>query len=118
MTETILFAKSSTEGIVYNVRFAFIDGLISVTCDCSAGFMKQFCKHRQAFLSGDGSMLNDPDQHAHMLNVYGAIQTSSLGSRYRQYRDDLAAVEAEKKRLTAKTAAIKKEFARLLENGA
>lgn len=111
-----LLAKSSS-GSNYEVKFAFIGDRLSVTCLCVAGSLKQLCKHKDAFLLGDPSMLFDDTQEDLLNRLCEMVKLSNYQSEFANYQAQMADLEIRKKQLASEGKQIKAMFARKLSEG-
>jgi hypothetical protein len=110
-------AKSSS-GSFYTIELRILaDGRMTMTCDCNAGTMGDFCKHRRGVFDGDCSVLFNMYDAPRLRDIQATIQDSQLLTRYRRYLDELAALEFEKKELSKRQSAIKSAFAKELSQG-
>ena len=56
-----LFAKASTRDEPYTVEVVPEGDKVSVFCNCPAGNLTRFCKHKLAVVAGDTSILDNAD---------------------------------------------------------
>ncbi len=56
-----LYAKASSRDEPYTVEVVPEGDKVSVFCNCPAGNLTRFCKHKLAVVAGDTSILDDPD---------------------------------------------------------
>jgi hypothetical protein len=106
--------KSSDPGKYYVVDFIKKNGLLRVACSCRAGELGQMCKHKAALLRGDASMLFDPGDDVDLLQAWQAVNETVIPTKLAELDRSLAKIEKEKKRLSADSKGLKKEFAQLL----
>lgn len=107
-------AKSSEPGKHYQVEFIKRNDLLKVACSCRAGELGQMCKHKDALLRGDVSILADQGDEVELLQALQAVNETLIPSKLAELDRGLAAVEKEKKRLAAEAKGLKKDFAQLL----
>ncbi|UCE04969.1 MAG: hypothetical protein JSW07_15280 [bacterium] len=85
MAVIVLFAKSSSRDEPYSLTFTLSeDGSLSVWCDCRAGEFGQLCKHKQALVSNDPSMLYDKSQVEELGRVNEWVQATAYPEMIRE----------------------------------
>lgn len=112
-----VIAMESSSGSPHHVEVAFLDdGRVSVNCSCTGSQMGMYCKHREAIVSGDDSLVVDEHKPVY-FEVFQAIGETQLPHARYELQMRLDQIEQEKKDLTARTTQLKKDFARLLREG-
>lgn len=110
--------KSSEPAKNYTVDFIQRNELLKVSCNCIAGQLGQMCKHKDALLRGDVSMLVDPSDEANMAQALQVVRRTDIPAKLADLDRVLNEIEKEKKRVnaqfSAKTKELKKEFATVL----
>jgi uncharacterized Zn finger protein len=98
-----LYALSSDTITRYSVDFAYEAGVLSVRCGCQAGLFAKYCKHVQAFLLGDASMLADSQQTRELKRLASVVSECGVASRIAAILDaDLEIKRAQKRLKTLK----------------
>ena len=104
--ETTLLAKSSSGSEPYKVDFVVENNIMTVHCNCPAGRLGKFCKHKIRMLQGDYDVLYDDDQCDQLDKISDWIQKSDfLDLIFERSKFRTALREAEEK-----VNAIKKEM--------
>lgn len=111
-----LLAKSS-HGEPYKVEFLVQGNGIRVFCHCQAGVLHRMCKHKQAFLDGDATMLFDPTQATVLTEIHTWPEFKNLKKQLEQFPDKLDAIEKAKSELDRQAKAIKGAFGKGLSFG-
>ena len=111
-----LLAKSS-HGEPYKVEFSTASDSVRVFCHCQAGVLHRMCKHKQAFLNGDISMLFEPAQATVLAEIQAWPQFNSLKKRIEEFSDKLTTIEKSKSELDRQEKAIKAGFGKGLSFG-
>ncbi len=114
--EIVLQAKSSSGGS-YDVLFRGVGDSIRVFCNCRAGVLHQFCKHKLALIKGDTSALSDPTQAGALSEIHAWSQFSDLKKRTEDYERNLARIERAKSELAREERELKVRFAHGLSHG-
>lgn len=114
--KTTLLAKSSS-GDPYKVDFSAKDSTLRVYCHCKAGVLHRMCKHKQAFLDGDTSMLFDPTQATVLAEIHTSPEFNNLKKRIEDFSDNLTIIEKSKSELERQAKAIKAAFGKGLSFG-
>lgn len=109
MFERLVYIKSSS-GSFYNIRFEFDGSNGCFSCDCKAGIFGDFCKHLKTFFDSDSSLLFDQQQAETFTEICTFVKNSFLYDEYVKMVAELQKIDAERKRLNAETAAVKREF--------
>jgi hypothetical protein len=116
----LLLAKSSS-GESYEVSFETVDDRLIVQCRCAAGEQQQLCKHLVAFLTGDCSMLYQPDQEPLLLATLELAGAAGIVSDYADLQLQINVLDLElkqeKKRIEKARHELKGTFMRKLRNG-
>lgn len=110
-------AMISSSGEPHHVEIVFLDdGRVSINCSCTGSQMGMVCKHRDAIIRGDDSLVVDEHKRAY-FEIHQAFGGSALKGRYEQYAATLAQFEVDKKEIAAKVTFAKKQFAKMLRDG-
>ena len=115
-TKTTLLAKSSS-GEPHKVEFFVSDSDFKIFCHCQAGVLHRMCKHKQAFIDGDVSMLFDSSQAGQLSEIRESPQFKNLLKILEVYSNQLAEIEKEKRDLDKKEKQIKTEMGKGLSFG-
>jgi len=104
-----VFIKSSNPELCYKVSVNGDRDSLNIICDCPAGSMGQWCKHKTAIVKRDSVMLfNSKDTP--MLNE---LSESIEGSEIVQTFQELDGVDKEISELKKKQKGLKQKIARL-----
>ncbi len=117
MSETYTLKAKSSSGDYYEVEFGFDGALMSVSCVCIAGGFNQMCKHKDAFLNNDVTMLFDDSEAATLESIYQLICQSNFPKEFDLYQKALDDIEQQKKELAKQSKIIKGIFGRRLAEG-
>ena len=115
--ETYILQAQSSSGGFYTVAFYFKDGKVRVECDCAAGGFFQHCKHKEALLIGDESILFNADQSSLCRQIVEKVGSTSFQIEFQNFRDGLADIESKKNELNKQAKQLKAAFARKLKEG-
>jgi len=114
---TQIIAMKSSSGTPHHVEVTLLDdGRVAINCSCMGSQMGTLCKHREAIIGGDDSLVVDEHKQPY-FDIFQAIGTTQVPVAYRTYKFHLDEIDAEKKALTARTSDIKKKFAKMLREG-
>lgn len=111
-----LLAKSS-QGDSYKVEFLAVNESLRVFCHCQAGVLHRMCKHKQAMLDGDATMLFDSTQTAVLAEIHAWPQFNNLKKQLVKFSDKLVAIEKAKRELDKDEKAIKAALGKGLSFG-
>ncbi|MFO1489010.1 MAG: hypothetical protein U1F65_11085 [Verrucomicrobiota bacterium] len=114
--KTSLLAKSSS-GEPYKVEFSSNGSELRVFCHCPAGVLHRMCKHKQALIDGDVSMLFDPTSSEQLLQVRSSPEFKVLMKSLEVYFQQLKEVEKAKSELEKREKEIKAAVGRGLSFG-
>lgn len=62
--------KSSSSDQIYTVTLKKFNDKLSLNCNCTAGEMKNLCKHRLNLISGDISSVVDSQKHIDKIHNF------------------------------------------------
>ncbi len=102
--------KSSDGSSSYTVTFWWIGTEIKISCDCKAGLLRQGCKHKNALVDGDASVLADRNQSEDLKKLGSEIRDSRVWIM----RQQILATELEVDAAQRKVQKLKKMYAELL----
>lgn len=111
--QTTVLVRSSSRPEPYAINVAVEHTRIFVFCDCPAGVLEQYCKHKEALVMGDERILFDETQRESFLRATEVIKSSELPSMIAERREADRAVEAAKKRVKS----LKVRIARSMTEG-
>jgi hypothetical protein len=111
-----LLAKSSS-GEPYKVEFSTSDSDLKIFCHCQAGVLHRMCKHKQAFIDGNATMLFDPNQLAQLSEIHSWPEFKNLLKKFEGYSKQLAEIESAKRQLDKTEKQIKAELGKGLSFG-
>ncbi|ABA89054.1 hypothetical protein Pcar_1813 [Syntrophotalea carbinolica DSM 2380] len=110
--------KSSDPDRHYLVEVIRRNELLRVSCTCRAGELGQMCKHKNAILRGDASILVDQGDEEEMIHALQVVNKTVIPAKLADLDRRLNEIEKEKKRINsqfnAKAKELKKEFAAVL----
>lgn len=110
---TIILVKSSSRPVPYGVEVTIEESRVSLFCDCPAGALGKYCKHKEAIALGDENILFDEAQKEGFEFAAKTISSSGVPGLFAELRDAERAAEEAKR--YAKS--LKAKIARLLTNG-
>lgn len=108
-----LYAKSSSGDDHYDLNFHFEDGKLKVFCNCAAGSLGRFCKHKWQLLSGNLDMLAIPEQEQDLKIVQSWVEQTGFDHLYDKVNELELEVGVLKKQIQAE----KKKVERLMREG-
>lgn len=111
-----LLAKSSS-GESYEVEFSAQDSDIRIFCHCQAGVLHRMCKHKQALIEGDVSMLFDSSQTPLLLEIHSWPQFKNLQKHLAVYLKELDEIQKSFRELDKKEKDIKARLGKALSFG-
>jgi len=79
--EATLHALSSDGETIYPVTFTYVDGTLTVRCDCKAGEFGKYCKHVATFLARDSSLLANSTEEPVLASVAQWAHATGFGNR-------------------------------------
>ena len=92
-----ILVKSSSKPDPYGVEIAVEESRVSLFCDCPAGVLGKYCKHKEAIALGDKKILFDEAQLQNYELAAQAIASSGIPDLFVELRDaELAAEKAKK----------------------
>ena len=106
------FARFQVQGSnenTYEIVFVAKDNSLTALCDCKAGQMGSFCKHRVNILEGSTAGIIS-DNEAEVEQVCQWLKNTPLEAALEHYNECLAAVERSKNDLKR----AKKAFSKIL----
>ncbi len=110
-----LSIKASSRKRPYRIEVLGQGSKVSVFCDCPAGALGRFCKHKAAVVSGDPALLAEADEEkAEWEASQALLAKSALPGKMMELRD--AESHPEKDKQTIKT--MKMRISRLMQDGA
>lgn len=110
---TTILVKSSSRPDPYCVEVAVEESRISLFCDCPAGALGKYCKHKEAVALGDERILFDEAQKEGFELAAQTIASSGIPGLFAELRDAERAAEEAKKHAKS----LKAKIARSLTNG-
>lgn len=88
---------------------------VSVFCDCPAGALGRFCKHKAAVISGDQSLLASPDEETEAWKAAcQLLADSTLPAKLMELRDAERDPETSKQQIKS----LKLRLSRQMQDGA
>ena len=110
-----LSIKAGSRKRPYRIEVLRQGDKVSVFCDCPAGALGRFCKHKAAVVSGDPSFLADADEDRHEWDSAQAwLGKSSLPEKLMELRDAESAPDVDKQKIKS----MKLRISRLMQDGA
>lgn len=110
-----LSITASTRKRPYRIEVLGQGDKISVFCDCPAGALGRFCKHKAAVVSGDRSLLATPEEEKEEWTAAQALlANSALPAKLMALRDAEAATKPDKQKIKS----MKMRISRLMQDGA
>jgi len=106
-------AKSSGDE-PYQVTFIFDNGTLAITCSCKAGIFGKLCKHKTALVTGDSSMLADPEQSESLKELLNQIPATA----YPELIDQMHSAELKADEAKRALQKAKKLLEKAMKNGA
>lgn len=99
----------------YRIEVLGQDSKVSVFCDCPAGALGRFCKHKAAVVSGDDSLLAARDEEQEAWQAAGRLLAeSALPAKLMELRDAEKDPETSKQQIKS----LKVRISRLMQEGA
>src|ERR1700749_1690737 len=111
-----LLAKSSS-GDPHKVEFSAVESTLRIFCHCQAGVLHRMCKHKQALIDGDVSILYDSNQAALLSEIHSWPQFNNLKKEFENFTAELAKIEKAVLELDKKEKTIKARMGRGLSFG-
>ena len=110
-----LSIKASSRKRPYRIEVLGQKDKVSVFCDCPAGALGRFCKHKAAVASGDPSLLAAAaEEKEEWAAAQALLSASSLPAKLMELRDAESAPEADKQKIKS----MKMRISRLMQDGA
>lgn len=110
-----LSVKASSRKRPYRIEVLGQKDKVSVFCDCPAGALGRFCKHKAAVVSGDDSLLALPEEEAEEWAAAGKLLAlSSLPGKLMELRDAEKDPATDKQKIKS----LKLRISRLMQDGA
>lgn len=108
-------ARASSRKRPYRIEVLGQGGKVSVFCDCPAGALGRFCKHKAAVVSGDDTILALPDEEqAAWKAACRLLSESALPAKLMELRDAEKDPETSKQEIKS----LKIRISRLMQDGA
>ncbi len=104
--------RSDSSSAIYELEAEPMAHGLRFSCNCPAGAMGQFCKHRQAIIDGEFPSNPKPDQ-ADIDTFMGWLATSRIGAML----DSIGVAEENVKQAKKQLTMIKHELGRKLQDG-
>ena len=95
--EKVIKIKSSSSNEIYNVVFKIDNNLISINCNCKAGFVKILCRHRLSLIDGDYSAILNKGEVVLLNEIFNETNKSKIANLFAE----LNSVEKDIKKLDA-----------------
>jgi hypothetical protein len=108
-----LTAKSSSSDGFYNVDFHHENDKLKVFCNCTAGSLGRFCKHKWQLMSGDAQMLSSDAQIDELNQVLSWVDDSDFKKLYNRVNELEMEIAVIKKQIKAE----KKNVERRMREG-
>jgi uncharacterized Zn finger protein len=108
-----ILVKSSSRPEPYAIEVVLKDSRVSLFCDCPAGRLGKYCKHKEAVVFGDDSILFDEAQRDKFEVAVPAISSTALPSLFAELREANQALGIAKKQVTS----LKAKIVRSLSDG-
>jgi hypothetical protein len=108
-----LLVNSSSNPEPYTVLVEQSEDGITLKCNCRAGIFYKYCKHKQAVVLGDSSILADDSQQGDLDYIGELIQKSSYPTAF----DGLKELDDQLKDLKKKVKAKKDAIVDLMKEG-
>lgn len=110
-----LSVQASTRKRPYCVEVLGQGEKVSIFCDCPAGALGRFCKHKAAIVKGDASLLAAADDEQEAWDTARALLgKSSLPAKLMELRDAEAATPVDKQKIKS----MKIRISRMMQDGA
>ena len=110
-----LSVKASSRKRPYRIEVLGQTDKVSVFCDCPAGALGRFCKHKAAVVSGDTALLALPDEEKNEWEaVRKLLALSSLPAKLMELRDAEKDPEVSKQQIKG----LKLRISRMMQDGA
>lgn len=111
--QTTVLVKSSSRPAPYCVEVVVEESRVSLFCDCPAGVLGKYCKHKEAIALGDENILFDEAQKQGFELAGKTIASSGIPRLFSELRDAERSAEEAKKHAKS----LKAKIARSLTNG-
>ncbi len=110
-----LSIRASTRKRPYRIEVLGQGDKISVFCDCPAGALGRFCKHKAAVASGNPALLADAEEEKEAwVAAQSLLAKSTLPSKLMELRDAESAPDPDKQKIKS----MKMRISRLMQDGA
>lgn len=109
-TKVSILAKSSSGNHSYQVDFHLHNDKLLVFCDCPAGNLGKFCKHKWELLSGNKSMLFDVSEDEKLNKVLTWVEKSDFKNLYSKVDELENQLELIKKEIKKEKKNVEKKF--------
>lgn len=110
-----LSVKASSRKRPYRIEVLGQNGKVSVFCDCPAGALGRFCKHKAAVVAGDSSLLALPEEEENAWAEASALMAKSgLPAKLTELRDAEKDPDVGKQQIKS----LKLRLSRLMQDGA
>ncbi len=108
-------AKASSRKRPYRIEVLGQGSKVSVFCDCPAGALGRFCKHKAAVVRGDDTILALPNEEQQAWKAARELlRESTLPAKLMELRDAEKDPETSKQEIKA----LKFRISRLMQDGA
>ena len=110
-----LSIKASSRKRPYRIEVLGQGDKISVFCDCPAGALGRFCKHKAAVVSGDPSLLAAAEEEKEeWAATQSLLSESTLPAKLMELRDAESGPDSDKQKIKS----MKMRISRLMQDGA
>ncbi|NNF51071.1 MAG: hypothetical protein HKN59_01410 [Gammaproteobacteria bacterium] len=110
-----LSVKASSRKRPYRIEVLGQKDKVSVFCDCPAGALGRFCKHKAAVVAGDMSLLALPEEEkAQWADTRALMSQSTLPAKL----DELRAAEKDSEVSKQQIKSLKMRLSRMMQDGA
>lgn len=114
MTTKVLNVCSSSGGAAYTVVIEWDGKDLSVACNCKAGLLGDWCRHKSGLLNGDEAILAVKDDLTDLRQWVRASPVHAAISRIRDAENQQSEAEASLKKAKTNVLAAKKAAANLI----
>lgn len=107
-----------SEGDIYEIHAASVDGVVRFTCTCPAGQNGQLCKHRISVLTGLKVYFEEGlSSRKEWGRITDILAADGITKAYKQFATEQKRLEAEAERVKKDLTKLKKALARKFEEG-
>ena len=111
--EATLVVNSSSGAGSYLVNVIYDGSNVSLHCDCPAGKLGKFCKHKFGIISGEFTILTDKNQLSELDKIQEWVQKTTIFNLLNQFNDAESQIQKAQINLNQ----IKKKLEKAMKDG-